>query len=249
MRSLICIKQSNENGDMNLFDAHAIEEAFKLKQEFENHGIRGDFSVDVVTIGPCENSKIIQRAFGMGADRGYHVITKETGYNFSFETASKLAVVAKKESYDLVLTGIMSQDLMAGQTGPMLAEILDLPCVTGVVKTELTVDNSSIKVEQEMDNGIRNALEITLPAVLTIQAGINTPRYPTLSKMLAAGKKEIMTFNETDLFSKTTGAVQARETFVSMEDPEKTRAAHVLQGSNNSKAKQLFTILHDKALI
>ncbi|MCP4669821.1 MAG: hypothetical protein GY857_00820, partial [Desulfobacula sp.] len=142
MKSLICIKQNNESGEMNLFDAHAIEEAFKLKQEFENRGNKGDFSVDVVTVGPAENSKIIKRAFGLGADRGYHVIIKETGYNFSFETASKLAVVAKKESYDLILTGIMSQDLMAGQTGPMLAEILDLPCVTGVVKTNLAVDNS-----------------------------------------------------------------------------------------------------------
>ncbi len=169
---MICITQSNENGEMNLFDAHAIEEALKLKQKFENRGYQEDFSVDVVTIGPSENSKIIKRAFGMGADKGYHVITKERGYSFSFETASKLAAVAKKESYDLILTGIMSQDLMAGQTGPMLAEILNLPCVTGVVKTELAADNSSIKVEQEMENGFRNGLEILLPAVLTIQAGI-----------------------------------------------------------------------------
>ena len=249
MKSLICIKQSNENGEMNLFDAHAIEEALKLKQKFENRGYQEDFSVDVVTIGPSENSKIIKRAFGMGADKGYHVITKDRGYSFSFETASRLAAVAKKESYDLILTGIMSQDLMAGQTGPMLAEILNLPCVTGVVKTELAADNSSIKVEQEMENGFRNGLEIILPAVLTIQAGINTPRYPTLSRMLAAGKKEIMTFNETDLFSKKTGAVQAREIFVSMEDPQKTRAGHLLQGSLADKAKQLFTVLHGKALI
>ncbi len=249
MKSLICIKQSNESREMNLFDSHAIEESFKLKQEFEKREHQGDFLVDVVTIGPSENSKIIKRAFGMGADRGYHVITKGRGYSFSFETASKLAVVAKKDSYDLILTGIMSQDLMAGQTGPMLAEILNLPCVTGVVKTKLAADNASIKVEQEMENGFRNGLEIILPAVLTIQPGINTPRYPTLSRMLAAGKKEIMTFDETDLFSKKNKAIQARESFVSMEDPHKTRAGHLLQGSLADKAKQLFTVLHGKTLI
>jgi electron transfer flavoprotein beta subunit len=249
MKILICIKQINDNGDINLFDAHALEEAVRLKQKFEKHENKEFVSVDVVTVGSSESSKIIRRAFGMGADKGYHIVTKDIKYGFSFETASKLAVIAKKVSYDLILTGIMSQDLMSGQTGPMLAEILGLPCVTGVIKTNLTNDGYSIEVEQEMENGFRNCLEVTLPALLTIQAGINTPGYPTLSRMLAAGKKEIITFREADLFPKNIKPVQVRETYVSMEVPQKTRSGHVLTGSLTDKAKQLLTILQEKALV
>ena len=82
-----------------------------------------------------------------------------------------------------------------------------------------------------------------------IQAGINTPGYPTLSRMLAAGKKEIITFREADLFPKNIKPVQVRETYVSMEVPQKTRSGHVLTGSLTDKAKQLLTILQEKALV
>jgi len=248
MKILICIKQLSDSKDISRFDAHALEEAIRLKQEFENQEI--DLaSVDVITIGPLESSKIIKRAFGIGADRGYHIVTRGTRNVSSFETASKLAVVAKKRAYDLILTGIMSQDLMSGQTGPMLAEILGFPCVTNVVKTNLTIDDHSIEVEQEMENGFRDCLSIKLPSVLTIQAGINTPRYPTLSRMLTAGKKEIVTFNEAELFPGEAEPVKARETFVSMEYPDKTRSGYLLEGSLIDKAGELLSILQEKNLV
>ena len=89
MKILICIKKLSDSEDISRFDAHALEEAIQLKQEFENHGI--DLAaVDVVTVGPLESSKIIKRAFGIGADRGYHIVTKDIGNVSSFETASKL---------------------------------------------------------------------------------------------------------------------------------------------------------------
>ena len=248
MKILICIKQLSDSKDISRFDAHALEEAIRLKQEFENQEI--DLaSVDVITIGPLESSKIIKRAFGIGADRGYHIVTRGTRNVSSFETASKLAVVAKKRAYDLILTGIMSQDLMSGQTGPMLAEILGFPCVTNVVKTKLSIDDHSIEVEQEMENGFRDCLSIKLPSVLTIQAGINTPRYPTLSRMLTAGKKEIVTFNEAELFPGEAEPVKARETFVSMEYPDKTRSGYLLEGSLIDKAGELLSILQEKNLV
>ncbi|MEN8210429.1 MAG: electron transfer flavoprotein subunit beta/FixA family protein [Thermodesulfobacteriota bacterium] len=248
MKILVCIKQINESGDINLFDAHALEEAIRLKQGFDDQEKRDFFSVDVVTVGPLETSEIIKRAFGMGADTGYHIVTNDHGYVFSFETASKLAVVAKMETYDLILTGIMSQDLMAGETGPMLAEIIGFPCVTSVVKTDLASSSYSIEVEQEMENGFLNCLSIKLPAVLTIQAGINTPRYPTLSRMLAAGKKEIITLNQEDLFPGEDEPVRARETLISMEYPDKTRSGYVLEGSLRDKAGELLSILQEKDL-
>jgi electron transfer flavoprotein beta subunit len=247
MKILTCIKQSNDSSDISRFDAHALEEAISIKQELENQKI-DLVDLDVVTIGTSESSQILKRAFGMGADNGYHIVCKKK-YASSYETASRLAVIAQKASYDLILTGIMSQDMMAGETGPMLAEIMGLPCVTGAVRTNLTLSSYSIEVEQEMENGFRNCLDITLPAVLTIQAGINTPGYPTLSRMLAAGKKKIHTIRESDLSCKNSDPVQIRQTYVSLENPQKTRNSQVLQGTITDKARHLLTVLQEKALI
>ncbi len=245
MRILVCIKQIGDSGDMNRFDAYALEEALELKEQLDDDK-QGLVSVDIVTMGPPEASKIIKRAFGMGADRGYHIVTEDTGYVSSFVTASRLAVVAKKTSYDLILTGVMSEDMMEGQTGPMLANIMGFPCATGVVKTSLSAGDNSIEVEREMENGLLDCLMIQLPVVLTIQAGINTPRYPSLSNMLAAGRKEITSLTEANLFPEP---VRARQFCVGMEYPEKTRSGKMLEGSLSDKAEQVFAFLREKDLI
>ncbi|NOX33344.1 MAG: electron transfer flavoprotein subunit beta/FixA family protein [Deltaproteobacteria bacterium] len=243
MKILVCIKQVNGSGEMSRFDAHALEEALIIK---ERHGVPGPVFVDVVTAGPADAVKIIRRAFGMGADQGYHFVTKDTGYVSSFVTASRLAKVAEKTDYDLILTGIMSQDMMDGQTGPMLARIMDFPCATGVVKTSPAAGLQTIEVEREMENSFRDCLEIRLPAVLTIQAGINTPRYPRLSQMLAANRKKITSFMEQDLFP---DPVPGQESCIRMEPPKKTRSGRVLEGSLSDKAEQLFFFLKEKNLI
>jgi len=245
MKILVCIKQVGDGGNMNRFDAHALEQALLLKEQ-KSVPISEPTLVDVITAGPPGAEKIICRAFGMGADTGYHIVTEDSGYISSFMTASWLAAVAKKTSYDLILTGIMSEDMMAGQTGPMLAGIMGFPCATGVVKTNLLTTDNAIEVEREMENGFRDCLVIRLPAVLTIQAGINTPRYPSLSNMLAATRKQIITLAAADLFPEP---IQERESCVGMEDPEKTRSGQVLEGSLSDKAGQLFAFLRQKDLI
>lgn len=241
----MCIKQIGDNGDMNRFDAYALEEALELKEQLDGKK-QGVVSVDVVTAGPAGASKIIKRAFGMGADRGYHIVTKDTGIVSSFVTASRLAAVAKKTSYDLILTGIMSEDMMEGQTGPMLAYIMGFPCAAGVMKTSLSASENSIEVEREMENGFLDCLKILLPVVLTLQAGINTPRYPNLSNMMAAGQKKITSITEADLFPEP---IRARQFCVGMEYPEKTRSGRVLEGSLSDKAEQVFAFLREKDLI
>ena len=250
MKILVCIKQVGDEGEINRFDLHALEEALDLKEKLTARlpdSVNVD--VDVVTVGPPEAAKIIRRAFGLGADNGYHIVTEKSNYVSSFVTATRLAAVAKKRPYDLILTGIMSTDMMAGQTGPMLAKIMELPCATGVIKTSLpTCDNKieQIEVERELENGFRDCLTIQLPALLTIQAGINTPRYPRLSNMLAAGQKEIKTLQETDLFPEP---IPPREICIDTEYPKKTRSGRVLEGSISDKAKQLFTLLREKGLL
>ena len=245
MKILVCIKQVGNEGEINRFDVHALEEALGLKDQLSAR-LSKSVTVDVATVGPPEASKIIKRAFGMGADRGYHIVTEDPEYVSSFVTATRLAVVAKKIPYNLILTGIMSTDMMAGQTGPMLATILGLPCATAVIKTSLPTSDNLIEIERELENGFRDCLEIQLPAVLTIQAGINTPRYPCLSKMLAVSQKKIASLTEADLFPEP---IEAREIYIGLEQPEKTRSGRELKGSLSDKAEQLFGLLKEKDLI
>lgn len=245
MKILVCIKQVGDDGEINRFDVHALEEAIYIKDQLGAQ-ISASVTVDVVTVGPPEAVKIIRRAFGLGADSGYHIVTKESEYVSSFVTAARLAVVTKKIPYDLILTGIMSTDMMAGQTGPMLARIMGLPCATGVIKTSLPSSAGMIEVERELESGFRDCLAIRLPAVLTIQAGINTPRYPRLSNMLAAGQKEITILQQSDILPEP---IQAKEICIGLESPKKTRTGRMLEGSLANQVEQLFDLLKEKDLI
>ncbi len=271
MKILVCIKQCGDNGDMNRFDEFALEEALILKEKAKEQN-QSRVYVEVICAGGSDAVKIIRRAFGMGADQGIHIVFQkkenEKQYISPFTIASLLSAAVREREYDLILTGIMSQDMMYGQTGPMLAEILNFPCATGVVKIDFSlVDNLHetpinsfmnknlisccetagespgrsrgryIQIERELENGFIDCLAIKLPALLTIQAGINIPRYPSLSNLLAAEKKTIITRTETDLFPQP---VEEKELYVSTEMPQKTRDARVLEGSLTDKVKQLL---------
>ncbi len=254
MKILVCIKQINDNGDMNKFDEFTLEEALKIKEEAGKKSM-GPVSVDVVSAGTPKAFKVIRRAFGMGADRGIHVVMskekEKSRYIPPLTIASLLAGVASKTYYDLILTGIMSQDMVNGVTGQMLAEILGMPCATGVIKINFSnVDFFSIdnylSIEREMENGFIDRLKIRLPAVLTVQAGINIPRYPCLSNLLAAEQKKIITIYQSEFLSQETGG---KEFYLAMEQPEKTRKCRIIKGSLTEMAGQFLDFLRERDFI
>ena len=109
-----------------------------------------------------------------------------------YETAAIIAAYLRDKTHDLILAGVMAEDGMAGQTGQLLAELLGLPCATAVISERLHSPHGPIHVEREEDGGERSAYEIDLPALLTIQSGINRPRYPALSHVLRARAQEIV---------------------------------------------------------
>ncbi len=255
MKILVCIKQVPESEltpdtdekkqwvtysphlkyKFNRFDEYALEEALSIQENLN------EVSVNVITIGAERASEVIKRAFGMGAGKGIHVITAENEYNDPYNTALLIAKEAQRENYDLILTGIMSEDMMQAQTGQMVAEILDLPCSTGIISLNTEPDSGVAFAEREIEGGLREKIEIKLPALLTIQAGINTPRYPTLSKILKANTKEIIS-----VYAKRN---DKRQTAVSVGLPVKSRSGVLLTGSTDDKAKQLYSILKDKNAI
>lgn len=258
MKILVCIKQVPESENpiriddagawiqsdeidefkMNRLDEFAVEEAVLIKEAF------GDTHIDALSAGPDRAVEVIKRSIGMGADDGVHIEAAAGGYHASFETAAWIAEYARGAAYDLILTGAMSEDNMQGQVGPMIAKRLGLPCATAVIFEKMAPDQSAIYVERELEGGRRDTLELTLPAVLTVQSGINTPRYPSLSNLLRANKQGLKRIKSTDL-----GQNAVREDLVELVYPHKARSGLLLEGTQKEKANQLVRILRERALL
>ena len=258
MRILVCIKQVPEMENpiliddrhawiqwdeiseyrMNRLDEFALEEAVLIKEALSGT------TVDAVSVGPDRSTEVIRRSIGMGADAGIHITTGSEGYHSSFEIAARIAEYARGQPYDLILTGAMSEDNMQGQVGPMIARRLSRPCATAVISEKIAADKKTIYVEREIEGGQRDTLALPLPAVLTIQSGINTPRYPSLSNLLRANKQGLKRINGADLVP-----LAARENLVALVYPQKTRSGTLLKGTEKEKATQLIRILREKALL
>ena len=133
---------------------------------------------------------------------------------------------------------------MQGQTGPIIAELLSIPCATSVIFERISCEEDRIYVEREIESGSRHCMEITLPALLTIQSGINKPRYPSLSKMLRAKKFEIPIICSESLLD-----VESREELELVQYPSKSRQCLILDGTLSEKAAELAGILDKRSLI
>jgi len=221
---------------MNSFDEYALEGALLLKEGLPGVGL------DALSVGPARAATVLQRAQGMGADRAIHILSQDEPEALAL--ATWIAAWARAQDYHLILCGAMSQDAMQGLVGPMLAELLGLPLATSVVKLELRPGQAAIYVERELEGGWRDCLELPLPAVLTIQSGINRPRYPSLSNLLRAKQTKPHTLEATAL-----PAAPARLELVAVDPPQRTRAGRRLEGDIQDKARQLAAILRERALL
>ncbi len=223
---------------MNRFDEYAVEEALLIKERFP------ETTIEVITVGPVASDSVLIRAMGMGADHGILILHAHEGYMSPYCVASLIAAYARDKGYALILTGIMAEDDMSAQVGPMLAELLSLPCATAAMFERLSPEERSLYVERELEGGFRDCLELRLPALLTIQSGINRPRYPVLSKMLRAKRHPPEVIDSTGL-----GQTEPREEVVRVRPPQKSRSSTMLQGPMKEKAVQLMHILEKRSLI
>jgi electron transfer flavoprotein beta subunit len=186
----------------------------------------------------------VKRAMGMGADRGIHVMARESGARDSLWVSAAIAEIARQENPGLIFTGVMARDDMQGLVGPMIAEMLGWPCATSTILEVLDRDQGTIYVEREIEGGYRHCLELSLPAVLTIQTGINQPRYPSLSNIMRAKKQELEVIR-----SASPDLPHSREAVLRVSHPQKTRDALVLEGDQTEKAVRLLGMLREKSLI
>jgi electron transfer flavoprotein beta subunit len=166
---------------LNPYDEFAVEEALQRKEK------AGAGEVAVVCLGPAAAQETIRTALAMGADRGV-LLQSDAIPADGFVTAQALASELKAGSWDLILFGKMAIDDYSQQVGPMVAELLGLPCVTAVAHLELA--GAKGVAEREIEGGIE-VVEFPLPAVITADKGLNEPRYPALKGIMAAKKKPL----------------------------------------------------------
>src|SRR5687768_2184405 len=184
------VDESDLTFEINEPDAYALEEALQLK---EKHG--GE--VVALCAGPSRAGQTIREALAKGADRAIHIEEDNIGAYDPLAAAQLLAAALKPESPDLILTGLQSDDLGYGQTGVILAELLGLPHATIIMQVEK--EDGAIRVKRELEDGWFQHVEMPLPALLTIQSGINKLRYATLMGIKKAKTKEVKRLTAAEL--------------------------------------------------
>jgi electron transfer flavoprotein beta subunit len=229
------IREQDASYEMNEPDAYALEEALRLK---EKHG--GE--VVVCSAGPARVAQVIREALARGADRAIHVEDDGLASADAFVVAAALADAMKDERFDVVLTGLQSDDQGFAQTGVIVAERLGLPHATIIM--EVQVEGSALRVKRELEGGWFQWVAMPLPAVLTIQSGINQLRYATLKGIMAAKKKEIRKATP----SPATAAA-LRQKIVRLYVPEKGKKTHMIAGSPAEAAKELVKRLREDARV
>jgi electron transfer flavoprotein beta subunit len=227
------IRDADASFELNEPDAYALEEALRLK---EKHG--GE--VVVCCAGPSRATQVIREALARGADRAIHVESEALASADATTIADALASAAGDERFDLVLTGLQSDDQGFGQVGVVLAEKLGMPHATIIM--EVQVSGSTLRVKRELEGGWFQWVELPLPALLTIQSGINQLRYATLKGIMAAKKKEIRKA------APPAGAVATLQ-ILSLYLPEKAKQTRLIGGSAADAAKQLVASLRDEARV
>src|SRR5687767_11556382 len=179
------IRDADASFELNEPDAYALEEALRLK---EKHG--GE--VVVCCAGPARATQVIREALARGADRAIHVEADALASADANTVAEAVAAAIREEQFDLVLTGLQSDDQGFGQVGVVLAERLGIPHATIIMEVQVSTEGQpGLRVKRELEGGWFQWLGLPLPALLTIQSGINQLRYATLKGIMAAKKKEI----------------------------------------------------------
>jgi electron transfer flavoprotein beta subunit len=214
---------------LNEWDACALEEALLIRERL------GAGEVVAVTAGDKKSEQALRRSLAMGADRAIRV---ESAVIDPVSTARALAAVVKPESPDLVLCGVQSSDSVQGSTGTALSELLGLPRVAVVKKLDWS-GSGPAAVHRELEGGLIDVVEVDTPAVLTIQTGINQPRYATLRAIKLAEQQEIAVIPGSE---QGDPAYRVRRMF----SPPKGAGAQMLKGGPDEIAKQIVGIIKER---
>ncbi len=255
MKILVCIKQvpdmeskfkvdaagtwydtSDLAWRMNEYDEYAVEQAVRLKEQL------GQGDITVLCIGSDKVKETMKKALAMGCDRGLHVSDDQAAGKEPLQIASVIAAFAKDKGFDVIFTGMQSQDRGSGQVGVLTAEILGMPSVTTIV--DFSYDGGAVSAKRELEGGVKARVKVNTPALFTCQLGLNKPRYPTLPNIMKAKKKELLSVPVAELLQ-----ADARQQTTKLYFPEKKGGGIVLEGDVGELADRLVQILKEKTTV
>ena len=221
---------------MNPPDNFALEEALLIRE------MKGNGEVVVVSMGPARVQKVIREGLAKGADRGIHLEEDGRIETDPLSIAKRFSSVLKEENFDLILTGLQSDDMGMGQTGILIGELLGMSTATLAMETD--VQNGSIRVKRELESGWFQWVKMPLPASISIQSGLNTPRYPSLKGIMGAKKKElkVVSSGEHQTASKSQSIDKV---FV----PQTTKQTEVIDGDADMAITRIVEILKSEIKI
>jgi electron transfer flavoprotein beta subunit len=256
MKILACIKQVpdmesrfkvNPDGNwfeesdlafrINEYDEFAVEQAVQLKEQ-----LGGTSDVTVLSVGPDRVLEALKKSLAMGCDRGVHILDPVSYAKDPWQIASIIAAFTRGNNFDLIFTGMQSEDRGSAQVGVTIAELLGIPCATTLVG--FSYDNGVITAKRELEGMIRGVVKLKPPALLTCQLGLNVPRYPTLPNILKARKKEIITIPVSELLR-----VEELTSTSTVYHPVKRVGCTVLEGGVDDMADRLINILREKTTV
>ena len=225
-------------------DEYALEEALRIVEKTGGE-------VVVFSLGPERVREALRKALALGAARAVHLSHSAFQGGDALATGRALAAAIGRESFDLVLSGSQSDDLGYGATATVVAGILGWPHAWLVMGVEVEEGGSSLRIVREMESGTNEILELGVPAVIEVQAGINHPRYASLKGIMAAKKKPVdePTPQDLGLDPDAVGAAGSRLEIVSVDFPEAGAGAQVLEGDPKQIAQQLVEKLRKEARV
>lgn len=223
--------------DMNESDTYALEEAILQKEKLGG-------TLTVISLGRVEAEDTLRIALAKGADNAIRIKTDDFGELDGYKTAKILNSVVKDIKYDVIFTGCMATDDAYSQVGVTLAELLNIPHATLVTKIEIV--DKKVHARRELEGGLLEHLEITLPALFTIQTGINEPRYASLIAIRRAAKKEIKVLEKSEISPEN---IEANSNLEELFTPPVGKRAEILTGNMDEISTKLTGIIKEKGLI
>ena len=225
------IDEAMVNYVVNESDSYALEEALQIK---ENVG--GDSEVVVVTLGSESNtSKVIKDGLAKGADRGIFIKNESTTTD-PLSIARLFADNLKSENFDLIFSGLQSDDMGSGQTGVLVGEMLDMSTATLAIETQ--VEGDKIKIKRELESGWFQWVSLPFPSSISIQSGINEPRYPSLKGIMGAKRKELNTLEASPS--------DQSQSFVNLYIPKNEKVTEKIEGDADTIVAKIMDILKNK---
>ena len=221
------IDDSSATFVMNPPDNYAIEEAMLIKEKV------GAGEVVIVSMGPQRVQKVIREGLSKGADRGIHIEIESLKEIDPLYTSKVLAETLRDENFDLILSGLQSDDSGMGQTGVLLGELLNMSTATLAIETD--IDQNKIRVKRELESGWFQWVELESPSSISIQSGINQPRYPSLKGIMGAKKKEIKVISEPH--------VEKRQSISEIFVPKKSKETEFIETDIDSTVERIIEIL------